>query len=221
MNGRIAAGIGLLVVLVAALFVALRSGDNGNGGGPGATTTTAATALTTTIPPSVTTSPTTAEGSTTTSAPTDTSTTVDPNAPPVPDTGDLTDPEAVWTALLAYHNWAFRNPGDAELDRYLDPRCACADFIGDQIADLVANGWREDDEGIVLDRIDVNIQSSDGIVMDVYDRHVEQRIVDADGEVVEIVPERGLARFAVTLVLDAEHGWRIFDWQFVSSVGDA
>jgi hypothetical protein len=138
-------------------------------------------------------------------------------APPVPPVADVTDAATIWAALLAHHNWAFQHPDEADLTRYLSERCTCFAPLQERLELLVANGWHEDDAGLVLDSLEVTEQTGDTISLAVHDRHVELRVVDETGTVVEQAPARALSRWHVDLALEVD-GWRITRWDFAGAV---
>jgi hypothetical protein len=125
-------------------------------------------------------------------------------------------PESIWLDLLATHNRSFQHPGEADLTDYLSADCPCLPPLQERIDFLVANGWYEDDAGVAFDSLDVIAQSANSISLLVRDRHVELRVVDAAGTVVERAPARPLTEWRVDLARDP-NGWRITRWDLARS----
>lgn len=130
------------------------------------------------------------------------------------------DPESVWLDLLATHNWAFQHPNEADLTEYLSADCPCFRPLQERIELLVANGWREDDAGVVLDSLEVIAQSDASLSLVVGDRHVELRVIDEAGTVVEQAPARPLTEWRVHLALE-RNGWRITRWDLAATVAES
>lgn len=124
--------------------------------------------------------------------------------------------ESIWLDLLATHNRSFQHPGEADLTEYLSADCPCLPPLQERIDFLVANGWYEADAGVAFDSLEVIAQTNDTISLLVRDRHVELRVVDAAGTVVEQAPARPLTEWRVDLVREP-NGWRITRWDLAAS----
>ncbi|MCZ7527107.1 MAG: hypothetical protein M5U14_12430 [Acidimicrobiia bacterium] len=130
--------------------------------------------------------------------------------PPLENVGD--DYEAVLRSLLWNLRWLFENPDGALLDELYAPETADAESQRRDFALLEERGLRWADDGYRLLGVDVKCVLPNAVTLVVTDEQRDERLVDAEGEVLTIVP-RGEPETSVVLLVRDELGrWRIASW---------
>lgn len=189
--------------------------------GAGAADPTLAPGPTATAAPPVTSSA--APGSSSSAAPSTTvavtASTVDP-AIPFPQTQGEDDVEAIWRELIEYHNWAFQNPDLADASVYISEECECYANAIAVLDEYREKGWREVSEGLIVDRVDIDVEASTFALLTVVDEHSPLVVVDGEGNVVRERDRRPKTFWDIRLRL-IDDSWLIVEWFQRGAVGDA
>ena len=127
---------------------------------------------------------TTVPSSTSTSAQSTTTTHEPEEAPDPATTGD--DFDRIFRELLAFETWLFEHPAVEPLNVIYTEDANIRPRIEDFVEELIAKGWRYDDEGPVVHSVVVEQRVDPlNVLLQVETSHGPQLVVDESGELVE------------------------------------
>lgn len=130
--------------------------------------------------------------------------------PPLENTGD--DYVAIFESLMAGVRWLSENPHPSLLSDLYVPGTPGHDERVPAYEWLLTNGFRWADDGYQLISVEVVDAQANIVSLRVQDRLQYERLVDADGNQVGEIRERGTTQtYTALLSVDSERGWRVAD----------
>lgn len=147
------------------------------------------------------------------------------SAPPAPTTS-VPDPatrgedfDRVFREIVGFSHFVYQHPDPALLDLIYDSSANTLPNVRGQIENLRTRGYRYDDEGQTVHSVAVEKrQDPTHVLLRVVTSHGEQRVVDAQGNVVQRGPGWPKRQEQYLLELGQDGRWRI---QYKTTLGPA
>lgn len=189
---RLAAALGLIAVLAAALVAVLfRASQSSAERGPAAVTSPSPTP----------------------SASVEVASVPERDYPTPANTGEARseeDLERIFREIAAFRRWLYSNPDPELVSLIHHPTCTCHDTLTSQLRNLQRTGLRYDDAGTQIHEIVLDARPTDYLaLLRVVTSHGVQRIVDQDGNLVEEGAGWEPHTEVITLARGDDGRWRI------------